>query len=82
MRGGERVTVPGLEGGNYVAPTVFADCRDDMRIVREEIFGPVLSMLVFDDEEEAIRRANDTRFGLSAGVFTRDIARGHPWWRA
>jgi betaine-aldehyde dehydrogenase len=48
-----------------------------MRIVREEIFGPVLSMLVFDDEAEALRRANDTRFGLAGGVFTRDLARAH-----
>jgi len=77
VSGGTAVSVSGCEGGNFVAPTIFADCRDDMRIVREEIFGPVLSMLVFDDEAEAIRRANATRFGLAAGVFTRDIGRGH-----
>ena len=58
-------------------PTVFAECRDEMRIVREEIFGPVLAMLVFDDEAEAIQRANASRFGLAAGVFTRDVARAH-----
>lgn len=75
--GGQRVEVAGLIGGNFVAPTIFSDCHDDMRIVREEIFGPVLSMLVFDDEEEVITRANATRFGLAAGVFTRDLARGH-----
>ncbi len=75
--GGKRVAVPGLDGGNFVAPTIFADCQDDMRIVREEIFGPVLAMLVFDDEQEAVRRANATRFGLAAGVFTRDLARAH-----
>jgi betaine-aldehyde dehydrogenase len=75
--GGQRVAVPGHEGGYFVAPTIFADCRDDMRIVREEIFGPVLSMLVFDDEAEVLRRANDTRFGLAAGVFTRDLTRAH-----
>lgn len=74
--GGERVAVPGL-GRNFVAPTVFADCRDEMRIVREEIFGPVLSMLTFDTEVEAIGRANATRFGLAAGVFTTDLQRGH-----
>jgi len=75
--GGKRVDVPGLPQGNFVAPTIFSNCRDDMRIVREEIFGPVLSMLVFEDEAEVISRANASRFGLAAGVFTRDLARGH-----
>lgn len=75
--GGRRVEVPGLAGGSFVAPTIFTGCRDDMRIVREEIFGPVLAMLVFDDEAEAVARANATRFGLAAGVFTRDLSRAH-----
>jgi len=75
--GGMTVTVPGCEDGYFVAPTVFADCRDDMRIVQEEIFGPVMSVLTFDDEDEVVRRANDTRFGLASGVFTQDIKRGH-----
>jgi betaine-aldehyde dehydrogenase len=75
--GGCRVEVAGLTGGNFVAPTIFSNCRDDMRIVREEIFGPVLAMLVFDDEAEVVTRANATRFGLAAGVFTRDLARAH-----
>ena len=75
--GGHRVEVPGQDGGNFVAPTVFAECRDEMRIVREEIFGPVLAMLVFEDEAEAVQRANASRFGLAAGVFTRDVARAH-----
>src|SRR3546814_6893982 len=61
----------------FVEPTVFAGCRDDMAIVRGEIFGPVLSLLSFEDEDEAIARANATPFGLSAGVFTRDLARGY-----
>jgi betaine-aldehyde dehydrogenase len=75
--GGKRAQGHGLEHGNFVEPTVFADCRDDMTIVREEIFGPVMSVLRFDDEDEAVARANGTRFGLAAGVFTRDLARGH-----
>jgi betaine-aldehyde dehydrogenase len=75
--GGHEAHVPGLAGGFFVAPTIFADCTDSMRTVREEIFGPVMSVLVFDDEDEVLRRANDTRFGLAAGVFTRDGARGH-----
>lgn len=74
--GGKRVAVQGL-GRNFVAPTIFANCRDDMRIVREEIFGPVLSMLTFDTEAEAVARANQSRFGLAAGVFTSDLQRGH-----
>ncbi len=52
-------------------------CRDDMRIVREEIFGPVMSILVFDDEDEVIARANDTDYGLAAGVVTENLARAH-----
>lgn len=75
--GGERVTDGAFGNGAYVAPTVFTDCRDDMTIVREEIFGPVMSILVYDDEDEAIRRANDTEYGLAAGVVTQDLARAH-----
>ncbi len=75
--GGERVTDGAFGNGAYVAPTVFTDCSDDMTIVREEIFGPVMSILVYDDEDEAIRRANDTEYGLAAGVVTQDLARAH-----
>ena len=75
--GGERVTDGALAQGNFVSPAVFAGCSDDMSIVREEIFGPVMSVLDFDDEDEVIARANDTEFGLSAAVFTRDLARAH-----
>ncbi|MCX7276056.1 MAG: betaine-aldehyde dehydrogenase [Burkholderiales bacterium] len=75
--GGTAAAVPGCEQGNFVAPTIFADCTDNMAIVQEEIFGPVMAVLVFDDEAEVVCRANATRFGLAAGVFTRDGARGH-----
>lgn len=63
--------------GFFVAPTVFTDCQDDMTIVKEEIFGPVMSVLSFTDEDEVISRANDTQLGLAAGVFTSDIRRAH-----
>ncbi len=75
--GGGRPSAPKLAAGNFVEPTVFAACRDDMRIVREEIFGPVMALLSFDEEAEVVSRANDTEFGLAAGVFTRDLARAH-----
>ena len=63
--------------GFYLQPTVFADVTDDMTIAREEIFGPVMAVLDFETEEEVIIRANTTEFGLSAGVFTNDLSRGH-----
>jgi betaine-aldehyde dehydrogenase len=65
------------KNGFYIEPTVFADVTDDMRIAREEIFGPVMCVLSFSEESEAIARANDTEFGLSAGVFTKDLTRAH-----
>lgn len=75
--GGGAATVDSLPDGYFVQPTVFADVQDGMRIAREEIFGPVLSVLDFDDEDDVIARANDTDFGLAAGVFTKDIQRAH-----
>lgn len=77
LTGGERITQGELAKGNFVAPTVFTDCRDDMAIAREEIFGPVMSILAYADEDEVVRRANDTEYGLAAGVVTRDLARAH-----
>lgn len=77
LTGGGRATGKGLSRGFFVMPTVFDRCVDDMTIVREEIFGPVMSVLEFDDEEEVVRRANSTEFGLSAGVFTNDLTRAH-----
>jgi betaine-aldehyde dehydrogenase len=73
VHGGARLNRPGA----FIQPTVFADVTDDMTIAREEIFGPVMSVLDFDTEEEVIARANATDLGLSGGVFTRDLARGH-----
>lgn len=75
--GGERVTQGGLDKGFYVSPAVFADCADDMEIVREEIFGPVMAVLPFDGEDEVVARANATPYGLAAGVFTNDLTRAH-----
>ena len=75
--GGGRDTEGARAKGAYVLPTVFSDCRDDMTIVREEIFGPVMSILVYDTLDEAIDRANDTHFGLAAGVVTKNVADAH-----
>lgn len=77
ITGGNRVHPQGFEGGYFMEPTIMAGCEDDMTIVREEIFGPVMSVLIFDDEDEVIRRANATHFGLGAGLFTRDLSRAH-----
>jgi betaine-aldehyde dehydrogenase len=77
LAGGRRLSEGHFGRGQYVAPTVFTGCRDDMRIVREEIFGPVMSILVFDDEDEAIARANRTAYGLAAGVVTGNLSRAH-----
>lgn len=75
--GGNRVTPRGFEQGHFMEPAIFVDCKDDMTIVKEEIFGPVMAVLKFETEDEVVNRANDTTMGLAAGVFTNDVKRAH-----
>ncbi|MDY4332799.1 betaine-aldehyde dehydrogenase [Pectobacterium brasiliense] len=75
--GGEPMTDEKYAQGAFVVPTVFTDCRDDMKIVREEIFGPVMSILTYQNEDEVIRRANESEYGLAAGIVTCDLNRAH-----
>jgi acyl-CoA reductase-like NAD-dependent aldehyde dehydrogenase len=63
--------------GYFITPAVFSDCTDEMTIAKEEIFGPVMSVLSFKSEDEVITRANQTPFGLAAGVFTKDIQKAN-----
>ena len=77
LTGGYQVIDKGLENGNFVVPTVFVNCEDDMPHVQQEIFGPVMSVLKFTDEDEVVRRANDTKYGLAAGIFTQNLSRAH-----
>ena len=77
LTGGKAARPASAPDGFFVEPTVFIDCNDDMTIAREEIFGPVMSVFTFENEEEVIARANDTKLGLAAGIFTQDITRAH-----
>ncbi|KAL4222077.1 4-trimethylaminobutyraldehyde dehydrogenase [Mactra antiquata] len=76
--GGTEVTPePRFKDGVFISPCILTDCHDNMTVVKDEIFGSVLSVLEFDCEEEVIKRANDTEFGLAGGVFTNDLKRAH-----
>jgi aldehyde dehydrogenase (NAD+) len=77
VTGGERIESGGLDAGYFVRPAVFADVNDEMRIAREEIFGPVASVLPFDEIDEVIRRSNATSYGLGGGVWTQNLGRAH-----
>lgn len=77
MFGGRKIEQEPLNRGNFFPPTLFTQCNDGMCHVQEEIFGPLMSILTFDDEEEVIQRANASSYGLAAGLFTQNIKRGH-----
>ena len=82
VAGGARATGPGLDRGLFVQPTIFAEVHNDMKLAREEIFGPVLSIIPFDTEDEAVAIGNDTSFGLASGIWTQNVNRVHRVSRA
>jgi aldehyde dehydrogenase (NAD+) len=77
LSGGACLTEGEFAHGYFVAPTIFTDVRDDMRIATEEIFGPVVSAIAFYEPDDMVRRANATTFGLGSGVWTRDVGKVH-----
>lgn len=71
--GGKRLTLEDkrFQGGYFLSPCILSNCQDDMTVVKDEVFGSLMSLLTFDSEEEVIKRANDTTFGLAGGIFTQ-----------
>lgn len=77
VAGGGAAAIAGLDGGYFIEPTIFADVRNEMRIAQEEIFGPVTSVIRWNDEEEMLRHVNDTEYGLAGGIWTQNLTRAH-----
>jgi acyl-CoA reductase-like NAD-dependent aldehyde dehydrogenase len=83
VAGGECPTLEGaFQNGYFFQPTIFADVKNQMRVAQEEIFGPVVSVITFENDDDLIKQANDTIYGLSAGIWTSNITRAHSFAKA